>query len=164
AQVRSEADIKDASSGVPSVAPHAMEQAPRRPRSLSRSMQAAVQWLSWRSFDGRGIEASDFAIALLAVLSVALLVGLNRIGVGPTAEFSYFGAQVLACKALGLLGIGWLIWRTTDPQVSWRSVLFVLAVLTLLAVPARWGISHLEPFGPRAIAGWAFLLVQFVYL
>jgi hypothetical protein len=164
AQVGSEADTKDAVTAVPSVPPYVMEGAAQLPRSLARSMQAAVRWLSWRPFDGRAMDAPDFAIALLAFLSIGLLIGLDRIGVGPKAEFSYFGVQVLACEALGLLGVGWVIWRTTDPQATWRTVLFILAALTLLAVPAHWGINHLNPGAPKVVGAWAFFLVQTVYL
>ena len=163
-QVRSEADIEDGGTTVSSVPPYLMDRVPQLPRSLTRSMHAAVRWLSWRPFDGRAMDAPDFAIASLAFLSVALLIGLDRIGVGPKAEFSYFGAQVLACKTLGLLGIGWVIWRTTDPQVSWRTVLFVLAALTLLAVPVHWGIDHLSSGAAKVAAAFAILLVQTVYL
>jgi hypothetical protein len=162
-QARSEQDGTDMAAA-PSVVHHVAERPPELPRSLARSMEAVVRWLSWRMFDGRALEAPDFAIALLAFLSVVLLIGLDRIGVGPKAEFSYFGVQALACKTLGLLGIAWLIWRTTDPQVSWRTVLFVLAGLTLLAVPVRWGIHHFMTGGAALAAAWGFFVVQTVYL
>lgn len=164
AQVGSAADVTDAGTIAPAAAPFTMERTPRSARSTVRSMQAAFKWLSWRTFDARALDAPDFAIALLVFLSLALLISLDRIGVGPKAEFSWFGAQVLGCRALGLLGIGWLIWRTTDPQASWRTVLFVVGVLTLVAVPARWGIDHLQLGTPRLALSWAFLGIQIVYL
>jgi hypothetical protein len=147
----------------PAIAP-SMERPPYLPRSLARSMKAGMKWLLWRPFEGRALDAPDLAIALLGLLSVALIIGLDRIGVGPKAEFNYFAAQVLACKTLGLLGIGWLIWRTTDPQASWRSVLFVLAGLSLLAVLARSGIDHFMVGRSGLVATWAFFTVQTVYL
>jgi hypothetical protein len=127
-------------------------------------MQALVRWLAWRPFDARALNAPDLAIALVSVLCVVLLIGLDRIGVGANADFSYFGAQGLACKALGLLGIAWIIWRVTDPQPSWRAVLFILAGLTALAVPVRWGIEHIYPGPVRTVASLSFLAVQLVYL
>jgi hypothetical protein len=144
---------------------YAPERGPQPPRSLARSMRALLRWLTWRPFDGRALDAPDFAIALIAVLSVPLVIGLDRIGVGPNASFNFFSAEVLACKTLGLLAIGWIIWRATDPQASWRVVLFVLAGLTLLAVPVRWGIDHLGSLGrARVVASWSLLLIQLVYL
>lgn len=149
---------------VPSVALRATGRVPRLPASAGRSIQAALRWLSWRRFDGHAMHAPDFAIALVACLSVGLLIALDRLGVGQGAQFSYFGLQAIACKALGLLGIGWLLWRTTYPQASWRTVLFVLAVLTLLAVPARWGADNLTDGATRVALDWAFLAAQTVYL
>jgi hypothetical protein len=163
-QVGAGADVNAVSTAAPAAVPFATHRTPQSPRSTARSMQAAFKWLSWRTFDPRALDAPDLAIALLALLSIALLISLDRIGVGPKAEFSWFGGQVLACKTLGLLGIGWLIWRTTDPQASWRTVLFVLGALTLVAVPVRWGIDHLNPGIPRLVLPWAFLALQIVYL
>jgi hypothetical protein len=140
------------------------ERAPQPPRTTTRSMQALLRWLTWRPFDGRALNAPDLAIALVSVLCFALPIGLDRIGVGPNAEFSYFGAQVLACKALALMGLGWIIWRATDPQPAWRAILFILGGLTLFAVPVRWGIGHLDPGTARWVASWSLLAVQLVYL
>jgi hypothetical protein len=140
------------------------ERAPQIPRTTTRSMQALLRWLTWRPFDGRALNAPDLAIALVSVLCFALPIGLDRIGVGPNAEFSYFGAQVLACKALALLGLGWIIWRATDPQPAWRAVLFILGGLTLFAVPVRWGVEHLDPGMARWVASCSLLAVQLVYL
>ena len=158
------AAVNDAGAAAPPVVPFTTHRTPQSPRSTARSMQAAFKWLSWRTFDPRALDAPDLAIALLALLSIAVLISLDRIGVGAKAEFSWFGAQVLACKTLGLLGVGWLIWRTSDPQASWRTVLFVLGALTLVAVPVRWGIDHLNPGMPRLVLPWAFLALQIVYL
>jgi hypothetical protein len=140
------------------------ERIPQTARTTARSMQALVRWLTWRPFDGRALNAPDFAIALVAVLCCALPIGLDRIGVGSNAEFSYFGAQILACKALALLVLGWIIWRATDPQPAWRTILFILGGLTLLAVPVRWGIEHLDAGIARGVASWSLLAVQLVYL
>lgn len=158
------AAVSDTSAAPAPAAPLATQRTSQSPRSTIRSLWAALKWLSWRTFDPRALDAPDFAIALLAFLSIALLIGLDRIGVGPKAEFSWFGAQVLACKTLGLLGIGWLIWRTTDPQVSWRTVLFILGALTLVAVLVRWGIDRLSPGIPQLALPWALLALQIVYL
>jgi Peptidase C13 family len=148
----------------PAEASYVPERSPHLPRSVTRSMQALVRWLTWRPFDARALDAPDFAIAVLALLSVVLVIGLGRIGVGPNAEFNFFSAQVLGCKTLGLLAIGWIIWRASDPQVSWRAVLFILASLTLLAVPVRWGIDHLDYGTTHIVASWGFLVFLFVYL
>ena len=143
---------------------YSAERTPQTARSTIRSMQALVRWLTWRSFDGRALNAPDFAIALLSVLCCALPIGLDRIDVGSNAEFNYFGAQILACKALALLALGWIIWRATDPQPAWRVILFILGALTLLAVPVRWGIEHLDEGIARGVASWSLLAVQLVYL
>ena len=143
---------------------YSAERTPQTARSTIRSMQALVRWLTWRSFDGRALNAPDFAIALLSVLCCALPIGLDRIGVGSNAEFNYFGAQILACKALALLALGWIIWRATDPQPAWRVILFILGALTLLAVPVRWGIEHLDTGIAKGVASWLLLAVQLVYL
>ena len=140
------------------------ERVPQTPRSTIRSMQALVRWLTWRPFDGRALNAPDLAIALVSVLCFALPIGLDRIGVGSNANFSDFAAQVLACKALALLALGWIIWRATDPQPAWRAILFILGGLTLFAVPVRWGITHLDPGMARWVASWSLLAVQLVYL
>ena len=155
---------RGAGASIPSAERYVPQHAPQLPRSVTRSIQALMRWLTWRPFDARALDASDFAIAVLALASVGLVIGLGRIGVGPNAEFNFFTAQVLGCKTLGLLAIGWIVWRTTDPQASWRSVLFVLASLTLLAVPVRWGIDQLG-YGPaRTVASVGLLGVQLVYL
>jgi hypothetical protein len=135
---------------------------PITPRSVPRSMLALIRWLIWRPFDARALDAPDSAIAALALLSIGMVIGLGRIGLGPTAEISLFSAQALACKTLGLLAVGWIMWRLCDPRASWRTVLFILAGLTALAVPARWGIEHLGT--SRIIAAWGLLAVQVVYL
>lgn len=140
------------------------QRTPQTARTTARSMQALVRWLTWRPFDGRALNAPDFAIALVAVLCCAMPIGFDRIGVGSNAEFSYFGAQILGCKALALLVLGWIIWRATDPQPAWRAILFILGGLTLLAVPVRWGIEHLDAGIARGVASWLLLAVQLVYL
>jgi hypothetical protein len=140
------------------------ERAPQPPRTTSRSIQALLRWLTWRPFDGRALDAPDLAIGLLAVLCFALPIGLDRIGVGSNAEFNYFAAQVLACQALGLLALGWVIWRATDPQPAWRAILFILGGLTLLAVPVRWGIEHLQSGTAQSVGSWSLLAVQLAYL
>jgi hypothetical protein len=137
---------------------------PQAPRSLRRSMRALARWLTWRPFDGRSLEAPDIAILLVALLAVGLLLGLDRIGVGPKAEFSFFGAQVLACEALGLVLLAWITWRATDPQIAWRAILFVLGALTLLAIPAIWGIAHLDPGMQQWAAISGLLAIQLAYL
>ena len=91
------------------------QRTPQTARTTARSMQALIRWLTWRPFDGRALNAPDFAIALVAVLCCAMPIGFDRIGVGSNAEFSYFGTQILGCKALALLVLGWIIWRATDP-------------------------------------------------
>ena len=91
------------------------QRTPQPARTTARSMQALIRWLTWRPFDGRALNAPDFAIALVAVLCCAMPIGFDRIGVGSNAEFSYFGAQILGCKALALLVLEWIIWRATDP-------------------------------------------------
>jgi hypothetical protein len=154
----------DAGEATPSAERYVPEHSPQLPRSVPRSMQALVRWLTWRPFDARGLDAPDVGIAVLALLSVALVIGLGRIGVGPNAEFNFFSAQVLACKTLGLLAIAWIIWRASDPQASWRAVLFILAGLTLLAVPVRWGIDQLSYGATRMIASWGLLALQLLYL
>ena len=140
------------------------ERAPQPPRTTARSMRALVRWLTWRPFDGQALTAPDLAIALVSVLCFALTIGLDRIGVGSNAEFSYFGAQVLAAKTLALLGLGWIIWRATDPQPAWRTILFILGGLTAFGVPVRWGIEHLDPGMPRWVASWSLTVVKLVYL
>jgi len=155
---------RDAASSIASAERYAPQQAPQLPRSVTRSMQALIRWLTWRPFDARALDASDFAIAVLALAAVGLVIGLGRIGVGPNAEFNFFTAQVLGWKILGFLAIGWIIWRTTDPQASWRSVLFVLASLTLLAIPVRWGIDQIGYGTTRIVASWGLLALQLVYL
>ena len=156
--------LRDAGASIPSAERYVPQHAPQLPRSVTRSIQALIRWLTWRPFDARALDAPDFAIAVLALASVGLVIGLGRIGVGPNAEFNFFSAQVLACKTLGLLAIGWIIWRASDPQASWRAVLFILASLTLLAVPVRWGIDQLGYGATRIVASWGLLALQLVYL
>ena len=138
--------------------------APQEPRGTRRSAAALLRWLTWRPFDGQALNAPDLAIALLAALCFALSIGLERIGVGPHAELSYFAVQGLACKALALIFLGWVIWRATDPQPAWRAILFILAGLTLLAVPVRRAIEYLPSGALNWIASWSLLAVQLVYL
>ncbi len=163
-QVGAQPGVVDAAAVPVHAAIYSPERAPQTPRTTTRSMQALVRWLTWRPFDGPALNAPDLAIALVSVLCFALAIGLDRIGVGSNAEFSYFGAQVLACKALALLALGWIIWRATDPQPAWRAILFILGGLTLFAVPARWGIEHVDPGTARWVASWLLLAVQLVYL
>src|SRR5207244_8010725 len=133
---------RGAGASIPSAERYVPQHPPQLPRSVTRSIQALMRWLTWRPFDARALDASDFAIAVLALASVGLVIGLGRIGVGPNAEFNFFTAQVLGCKTLGLLAIGWIVWRTTAPQASWRRVSFRLASLAPLGVPVRWGIGQ----------------------
>jgi hypothetical protein len=155
---------RDADVSTPSAERYVPQHAPQLPRSVTRSIQAVLRWLTWRRFDARALDAPDFAIAVLALASVGLVIGLGRIGFGPNVEFNFFSAPVLACKTLGLLAIGWIIWRASDPQASWRAILFILASLTLLAVPARWGINQLGYGTTRIVASWSLLALQLVYL
>jgi hypothetical protein len=141
-----------------------IDRAPQEPRSTRRSAAALLRWLIWCPFDGRALNAPDLTIAALGALCFALSIGLDRIGVGPNAELSYFAVQVLACRALALIALGWIIWRATDPQPAWRAILFILAGLTLLAVPVRRAIEYLPPGPARWIASWSLLAVQLAYL
>ena len=163
-QVSAAPEVVDAEAVPVRATTYSPERTPETPRTTTRSMQALVRWLTWRPFDGRALNAPDLAIALVSVLCFALPIGLDRIGVGSNAEFSYFGAQVLACKALALLLLGWIIWRATDPQPAWRAILFMLGGLTLIGIPVRWGIEHLDPGTARWAATWSLLAVQLVYL
>src|SRR3984885_4746180 len=155
---------KTLSAVVPSEATLISERTPEPARSLGRSMTALLRWATWRPFDGRALDAPAFAIALIGVLAVLLLVGLDRIGVGPNAAFNFFAAQGVACKALGILGLSWLIWRTTDPQISWRGVLFLTAGLATIAVLGLWIVDRTGTRTAHIAASWGLLAILGMYM
>ena len=138
--------------------------APQRPGTVSRSLVALVRWLTWRRFEARALAAPDAAIVLVSLICLALAIGLDYSSVGPKAQFNWYDAPVLAVNALGLMAIGWVVWRAADPQPAWRAVLFILATLTLLAVPLQWGIQHLESDLVQRAVSWILVIVLAIYL
>jgi hypothetical protein len=164
AQVAGQQEAPELGAVVAPSVPVGSGSAPQKPRSLGRSLAALGRWLTWRKFDGRALAAPDGAIVLISLTCFALRIGLEYVNVGPGAEFSWLGAPILAVKALGLLVIGWLMWRTSDPQPAWRTVLFILAALTLVAIPLQWGIEYLKSDPARTTAAWILLVVQLFYL
>ena len=110
----------DGGSSVPAPVPVAFSERARRPASTRRSLGALSRWFTFRAVDGAALAAPDGPIATVAALAVLLMIGLERIGVGPVAEFSWWAAGRLAWEALLLLAVAWLVLRTTNPRGEWR--------------------------------------------
>ena len=137
----------------------------RPPSSMGRSLAALGRWLTWRRFEGRALAAPDVAIALVSWACLALLIGLDRVSVGPKAKFNWWDAPIVGIDVLGVIALGWVLWRAADPQPAWRAVLFILATLSLVAVPLQWGIDHLDSESiQHAAAEWMLVIVLVIYL
>ena len=140
------------------------ESAPRPARTVGRSLVALVRWLTLRPFERGALAAPDVAIVLVSLSCLALVIGLDHVAVGPKAEFSWYSTPTLAVDVLGVMAIGWILWRAADPQPAWRTVLFMVAALTLVAVPLRWGIGQLESNSLQLAAVWILVIVLSIYL
>jgi hypothetical protein len=89
---------------------------------------------------------SDWPIAGLLALSVALWALGDRQQAGRNAELYLDGASGVAWYLVGLMLIAWVASRSSAPKVPYRQSLFLLSACAPLIVVLLWGASLVTEF------------------
>ncbi len=85
--------------------------------------------------------ASDAAIVMLCLASLALWVGLDYRRAGPGAEFEPVAVAIIGLYACAVLAIAFALSRSTRPHTDYRSVLAVVMVLLPVIIGAGFLID-----------------------
>jgi peptidase C13-like protein len=128
--------------------------------SIQRLAAAARLWTLRRAAIGPGI-ATDLSVVGFGLASLALWIGLDRLRVGPGAQFDPLAIPIISLYALLVLGAAFLLSRVARPRVGYQRVLFTLVALLPVVIASGFLIAmRLE--GRAARAGWVLLSVYVV--
>ena len=91
------------------------------------------------------LVTSDWPIAGLLALSIALWILGDRQQAGPNAELYLYGASGVAWYLVGVLLLAWVASRCSVPRATYRDSLFLVAACAPLAVVLLWGAAVVAP-------------------
>lgn len=116
--------------------------------------QQAPETIRSNSPQPKPLVDSDWPIAGLLALSVALWALGGRQQAGKNAVLFLYGASGVAWYVVGLMLIAWVASRSSVPKAPYRQSLFLLAACAPLIVVLLWGASLVTAFENRAGLVW----------
>jgi hypothetical protein len=106
--------------------------------SVPQELAALLRLHVWHVVDSTRLYGRDLSLFLLAVLSLALWVGLDRQGFGPDATFYWYTLYQNGVMALPVLLAGWVLSRLSRPRVELRRALLLILGFLPVFVAATW--------------------------
>ena len=87
--------------------------------------------------------ATDRSVGLLALISLALWIGIDRLRAGQGASFNVFGIPDLGLMVLMLLALAFVLARPSRPPLPYRQSVFIIAaalpvLIVLDCLTDRW--------------------------
>jgi hypothetical protein len=151
-----------ASEAQPTVSPSPRPEVVSEPRSAIEQRQSSwrtvFRLLTLRSVEHPGSALSDrpWRIVGLALVYLALWVGLSWFGFDPEPTFYPYGAPALAWYVLAALTVAFTMAKRSHPQVTLSQACFLLATLLAILIiadfaivtwiPERWvDVAHAIP-------------------
>jgi hypothetical protein len=112
-----------------------------------------------RRVDNVGSLATERSVGILALISLALWTGLDRLCAGPGASFNAFGIPDLGLMILMLLVLAFVLARRSNPPLPYRQSLFIIAA----ALPVLIVLNYFADQWARTVA-IALVLYTLVYM
>jgi hypothetical protein len=119
------------------------------PASVSASVGATIPTL-WqelsalmrvelrREVDSAHLFGRDLTIFLLAVFSIGLWIGTDRLQYGENAEFMWYGATELGTVIVTGLVLAWILSRLSRPRLPLRRTLLLVTACSPILVVGAW--------------------------
>jgi hypothetical protein len=135
--------------------------------SVAQELRALLRVEFRQSADARMLHGREPTLALLALVSLAAWIGLDRLRFlgNPDVEFFSYSLPQLAQLGAWALAVAWVAARASRPVLPLRRALLLVLAFSPLVIAALCLGEELSPvgsgltYGLAIVWGWQFLLV-----